>query len=48
MGINLDEEGYVMATIPSTARDEALNPGTDLAQAGAVFNDATRLAGGSL
>jgi hypothetical protein len=32
----------------TTARDAALNQTTDLAQAGAVFNDATRLADGGL
>jgi hypothetical protein len=37
-----------MATVPSTVRNEALNLSTDLAQAGAVFNDATRLADGGL
>jgi trimeric autotransporter adhesin len=37
-----------MATVPTTARNDALNLTTDLAQAGAVFNDATRLADGGL
>lgn len=34
--------------LPTTVRDDALNLSTDLAQAGAVFNDATRLADGGL
>jgi hypothetical protein len=37
-----------MATIPTTVRADALNLSTDLAQAGAVFNDATRLTDGGL
>ena len=32
----------------TTVRDDALTPSTDLAQAGAVFNDATRLLDGGL
>src|ERR1700753_1999267 len=36
-----------MAT-PTTVRDDALNSSTDLAQAGAVFNDAVRLSDGGL
>ena len=34
--------------VPTTVRDDALGLSTDLAQAGAVFNDATRLADGGL
>ena len=34
--------------LPTTVRDDALASSTDLAQAGAVFNDATRLADGGL
>ena len=34
--------------LPTTVRDDALGLSTDLAQAGAVFNDATRLADGGL
>ena len=37
-----------MSTLPTTVRDDALNLSTDLAQAGAVFNDATRLLDGGL
>ncbi len=37
-----------MVTLPTTVRDDALTPSTDLAQAGAVFNDATRLLDGGL
>jgi hypothetical protein len=37
-----------MTTSPSTDRDVALGLSTDLAQAGAVFNDATRLLDGGL
>jgi trimeric autotransporter adhesin len=37
-----------MATVPTTVRSDALSLTTDLAQAGAVFNDATRLADGGL
>jgi hypothetical protein len=37
-----------MATLPTTVRDNALALSTDLAQAGAVFNDATRLLDGGL
>jgi trimeric autotransporter adhesin len=37
-----------MSTLPTTVRDDALTPSTDLAQAGAVFNDATRLLDGGL
>jgi hypothetical protein len=35
-------------TLPNTSRSAALNLSTDLAQAGAVFNDATRLLDGGL
>jgi trimeric autotransporter adhesin len=34
--------------LPTTVRNDALNLSTDLAQAGAVFNDATRLTDGGL
>src|SRR5208337_4925159 len=37
-----------MATLPSTDRATALNQSTDLAQAGATFNDSTRLLDGGL
>lgn len=37
-----------MTTLPTTVRDDALNLSTDLAQAGTVFNDATRLLDGGL
>ena len=37
-----------MATLPTTVRNDALGLSTDLAQAGAVFNDATRLLDGGL
>src|SRR5579883_1266297 len=37
-----------MSTSPTTVRDDALNLSTDLAQAGAVFNDSTRLLDGGL
>jgi trimeric autotransporter adhesin len=37
-----------MATLPTTARTDAINLSTDLAQAGTVYNDATRLLGGGL
>ena len=37
-----------MATLPTTVRDNALALSTDLAQAGVVFNDATRLLEGGL
>ena len=37
-----------MSTLPTTVRDDALNLSTDLAQAGAVFNDSTRLLDGGL
>src|SRR5579859_1954072 len=37
-----------MATLPTTVRDDALTLSTDLAQAGAVFNDSTRLLDGGL
>jgi len=37
-----------MATLPTTVRDDALALSTDLAQAGAAFNDATRLLDGGL
>jgi trimeric autotransporter adhesin len=37
-----------MATVPTTVRNDALILTIDLAQAGAVFNDATRLADGGL
>ncbi len=37
-----------MATLPTTVRNDALALSTDLAQAGAVFNDATRLLDGGL
>ena len=35
-----------MTTLPTTVRDDALALSTDLAQAGVVFNDATRLLDG--
>jgi hypothetical protein len=47
LGINSDQEGYLMAT-PTPARVDALNLTTDLAQAGAVYNDAVRLLDGGL
>ena len=34
--------------LPTTVRDDALALSTDLSQAGAVFNDATRLTDGGL
>ena len=37
-----------MSTLPTTVRDDALNLSTDLAQAGTVFNDSTRLLDGGL
>jgi trimeric autotransporter adhesin len=37
-----------MATLPTTARTDAINLSTDLAQAGTVYNDATRLLDGGL
>src|SRR6185437_10669614 len=37
-----------MVTLPTTVRDDALGLSTDLAQAGAVFNDSTRLLDGGL
>jgi hypothetical protein len=37
-----------MATLPTTARTDAINLSTDLAQAGTVYNDATRLLEGGL
>src|SRR5579872_391481 len=37
-----------MVTLPTTVRDDALGLSTDLAQAGAVYNDATRLLDGGL
>lgn len=37
-----------MATLPATVRDGALALSTDLAQAGTVFNDASRLLDGGL
>src|ERR1700739_4190800 len=37
-----------MTTLPTTTRPDALNLSTDLAQAGTVFNDATRLLDGGL
>ena len=37
-----------MATLPTTVRDDALALSTDLSQAGAVFDDATRLLDGGL
>jgi trimeric autotransporter adhesin len=37
-----------MSTLPTTVRDDALNLSTDLAQAGVVFNDSTRLLDGGL
>ena len=37
-----------MTTLPTTVRDDALALSTDLDQAGAVFNDATRLLDGGL
>jgi trimeric autotransporter adhesin len=37
-----------MTTLPTTTRADALNLSTDLAQAGTVFNDATRLLDGGL
>ncbi len=37
-----------MATLPTTVRADALTSSTDLAQAGAVFNDSTRLLDGGL
>jgi len=37
-----------MATLPTTARTDAINLSTDLAQAGAVYNDSTRLLDGGL
>jgi hypothetical protein len=37
-----------MATLPTTVRDDALALSADLDQAGAVFNDATRLLDGGL
>lgn len=37
-----------MATLPTTVRNDALGLSTDLAQTGAVFNDATRLLDGGL
>ena len=41
-------QGEKSMALPTTVRDDALNLSTDLAQAGAVFNDATRLADGGL
>ncbi|HEY2533952.1 MAG TPA: hypothetical protein VGJ20_39530 [Xanthobacteraceae bacterium] len=37
-----------MSTLPTSVRDDALNLSTDLAQAGDVFNDSTRLLDGGL
>jgi hypothetical protein len=37
-----------MSTLPISERDDALNLSTDLAQAGVVFNDSTRLLDGGL
>src|SRR5882724_5285889 len=37
-----------MTTLPTTARTDAINLSTDLAQAGTVYNDATRLLDGGL
>src|SRR5271154_5875660 len=37
-----------MTTLPTTARTDAINLTTDLDQAGAVFNDSTRLLDGGL
>ena len=37
-----------MSTLPTTVRDDALGLSTDLAQAGVVFNDSTRLLDGGL
>jgi len=37
-----------MTTLPTTARTDAINLSTDLAQAGAVYNDSTRLLDGGL
>jgi trimeric autotransporter adhesin len=37
-----------MTTLPTTARTDAINLTTDLAQAGTVYNDATRLLDGGL
>ena len=37
-----------MSTLPTSVRDDALNLSTDLAQAGVVFNDSTRLLDGGL
>jgi trimeric autotransporter adhesin len=39
---------WSMTTLPTTTRADALNLSTDLAQAGTVFNDATRLLDGGL
>jgi hypothetical protein len=45
---HLELEDMQMATLPTTVRNDALGLSTDLAQAGAVFNDATRLLDGGL
>jgi Glycosyl hydrolases family 16 len=43
-----DTPALTMATLPTTVHDDALALSTDLAQAGVVFNDATRLLEGGL
>ena len=48
LGAGADAPALTMATLPTTVRDNALALSTDLAQAGVVFNDATRLLEGGL
>jgi len=48
LGAGADAPALTMATLPTTVRDNALALSTDLAQAGVVFNDATRLLEGRI